>query len=164
MAAIYTTPRTWAAGEVVTASLLNTHLRDMMDFWYSGKNVLQQTNHNLGPYTTTSTSITDINAAFSLTGTITTGRALVYVGGSLSITGSAAYTVTLSLDVDGTSYQIGGTSTVIFVQYLHIVTGLSVGSRTFKLRWLVSNALGTATFTGGLGSNTAPISFAVVEL
>lgn len=28
----WTTPRTWAAAEVVTAALLNTHLRDNLDF------------------------------------------------------------------------------------------------------------------------------------
>lgn len=35
MAAIWTTPRTWVAGELVTAALLNTHLRDNFDWVYA---------------------------------------------------------------------------------------------------------------------------------
>lgn len=35
MAAIWTTPRTWVAGELVTAALLNTHLRDNFDWTYA---------------------------------------------------------------------------------------------------------------------------------
>ena len=32
MTATYTTPRTWVAGEVVTAALMNTHVRDNSDY------------------------------------------------------------------------------------------------------------------------------------
>src|SRR5262245_7568818 len=32
----WTTPRTWVAGELVTASMLNTHLRDNLNFLYGG--------------------------------------------------------------------------------------------------------------------------------
>jgi len=32
----WTTPRTWVAGELVTASMLNTHLRDNLNYLYGG--------------------------------------------------------------------------------------------------------------------------------
>ena len=32
----FTSPRTWVAGELVTASLLNTHLRDNLNALYGG--------------------------------------------------------------------------------------------------------------------------------
>lgn len=35
MPATYTAPRTWVVGELVTAAYLNTHLRDMMEYFYS---------------------------------------------------------------------------------------------------------------------------------
>jgi len=31
----WTTPRTWSAGELVTASMLNTHIRDNMDYLFA---------------------------------------------------------------------------------------------------------------------------------
>lgn len=33
----WTTPRTWVAGEVLTSTLLNTHVRDNLNFLYSGR-------------------------------------------------------------------------------------------------------------------------------
>jgi hypothetical protein len=35
MAAVWTTPRTWIAGETVTATQLNAHLRDNFDYLYA---------------------------------------------------------------------------------------------------------------------------------
>lgn len=163
MAAIYTTPRTWTAAELVTASIMNTHVRDNLDFMFNGKTA-GQTAHNLGPYTTTSTSVVDVNAAMSITQTITTGRALVTVAGRLTITGAGAYTVTLNLLADGTTYAIQSTSgAVSSLFYQHLVTSLSVGSKIFKLQWSVTNALGTATWTGASGDGS-PITFNVVEI
>lgn len=36
MTAVWTPPRTWNVGELVTAGLLNTHLRDNLEFLYFG--------------------------------------------------------------------------------------------------------------------------------
>lgn len=33
----WTTPRTWTTSELVTASIMNTHLRDQLNYLYSGK-------------------------------------------------------------------------------------------------------------------------------
>ena len=58
------TPKTWAVDELVTASMLNTHLRDNLNYLLGRpKQVIRRDNN--ATYTTTSTSFVDIDGRIS---------------------------------------------------------------------------------------------------
>jgi len=64
----WTTPRTWTTGEVVTASQLNTHVRDNLDDLRTAKVAIMGRNTNLSLTTATLTAVTwnqTIRNAFS---------------------------------------------------------------------------------------------------
>lgn len=127
-----------------------------------------------GDYTTTSTSVVDVDGT-NLALTITTGARRVMVGfvGTVSHTngGSQIY---FDVAVDGTDQ--GQTSGPVFglhgtrivtngyiaaVGFTYLTDVLSAGSHTFKLRWATTGA--TATLQGG-STNRAFMEFWVQEM
>lgn len=58
----WTTPRTWTTGELVTASIMNTHVRDNLLYLAGGNRVIVEPAVGSN-YTTTSTSFVDVDAA-----------------------------------------------------------------------------------------------------
>lgn len=151
MAAIYTTPRTWAAGEVVTASLLNTHLRDMMDY-FKARPISNVTDYDGTVSSTTSTSYVDITGATVNITTSGSSRLLILAnvvqGNS---TGLNVHSVTAL--VDGVN-QGDATFGLVAVnparsdQYLsmpicHLTSVVFNGAHTVKLQYRVHTA---ATF------------------
>lgn len=91
----WTTPRTWVASELVTATLLNTHLRDNLNALKS-PSVTRKT-ETAGTFTTSSTSfVTVTNGEIELV--TTGGHLLVFVSGTLTAnTGLIGY-ISLLLD------------------------------------------------------------------
>ena len=159
----WTTPRTWVTGEVLTATDLNTHLRDNLDALKAPPTAHNELDESSN-YTTTSVTFVDIDATnLSLTIETTGGDVLVGFVGSVMHSTSGAV-VLLDLDVDGSrladddgflGVRPTNSSTSGNVSFVYLVTGLSAGSHTFKLQWRVTG--GTATMHNGAGTANADV-------
>ena len=135
MTATWTTPRTWATGEVVTAALLNAHLSDNLDYLKARPQVAYFSSANDGNITSTSGSYVNISSDYSKTITTTAaGRVQVTFMAGIGTSGS---NVQMKLYVDGVDSGLIAlvTSGTIVVALSRIVTGLSAGSHTFEIRW-----------------------------
>lgn len=154
----WATPRTWSTGELVTATLLNTHLRDQLTAIKtpaSFRCIIDEASN----YTTSSTSFTDIDAT-NLSATITTGGGAVMVFFMGTVVNSGASRIYFNIDVDGSPVAaddglIFGTATAFYGPFTlaYLVTGLSAGSHTFKMQWKA--AANTNTLYAGAGTATA---------
>lgn len=92
----WTTPRTWVASELVTATLLNTHLRDNLNA-LKNPSVTRKT-ETAGTFTTSSTSFVTVPGG-EIELVTTGGHLLVFVSGTL--TGDTSLTGYISLLLDG---------------------------------------------------------------
>lgn len=101
MAAIYTTPRTWVASELVTASILNTHVRDNLDY-LKARPVARVSDLDGTVTSTTSTSFVDMTGASVSITTSGSSRLLILAQGvwSGSLDFTTAYVAAL---IDGTN-------------------------------------------------------------
>lgn len=150
----WTAPRTWVAGELVTATLLNVHLRDNLDALKAPPTLTYEIN-NPSNYTTTSATFTDVDATnLALAITTTGGDVLCVFQGSLAHSTSTD-SVRFDIAVDGTrkgstngliTLRPANAGTTFAVQFIvvYLVEGLSAGSHTFKLQWQTTG--GTATY------------------
>jgi len=152
----WTDPRTWAVGEVVTATLLNEQLRDNL-------NALKVTNSDeytldeSSDYTTTSTSFVDVDATnLALNLTTTGGDILVGFAGMMRPIGSSPR-VYFDIDIDGAAagddgiWGIGtlnGTYTPL--SFTRLFTGITSGAHIIKLQWKVSG--GSINLASGAGT------------
>lgn len=152
----WTTPKTWVTGEVLTASDLNTQVRDNLDALKSPPTA-QVLLDESADFTTTSTAFVDVDASrLALTITTGGGDVLVSFQGTLYQTHNS-YNY-LDVGVDGTRF--GGDDGLLNVRLLSsayataafniLVTGLAAGSHTFSLQWRVS--AGTLKLFAGAGS------------
>lgn len=150
----WVTPRTWVAGELVTAAIMNAHVRDELNALKTPASDVK--NLTIGTdTTTTSTSFVDIDST-NLAITFTTGGGDCMVGftGTVSIGGT--YRVLFNVMIDGADAVATdglvetAAATGAAVGFVYLATGLSAASHTFKLRWKVSG--GTATFYRGAGT------------
>lgn len=161
----WTTPRTWADNDLVNATIMNTHVRDQLNYLLNERPFGDGYDASGGAgYTTTSASDVLVNAALQKTLVLTSTRVLFLFLGSVTVTG--ANTVIGSLYVDGVlNREVFRTTTGVVtppqaVLSAALISGLTVGSRTFDIRWRVT--AGTGTLYRG-ASNTYPISFVVKE-
>lgn len=142
MTATWTTPRTWAVGELVTAALMNTHLRDNLDFLKTPIAAYSALGSN---FSTTSSSYVDTGLSVTI---VTNGGGLdVFLTGYVGVTQIA--TVTYRLLVDSVTPYAGivfvpAGSEIMNASLAIHVSGLSAGSHTVKLQLLTN--VGTATF------------------
>lgn len=145
MTATWTANRTWTAGELVTAAIMNTYIRDNLD-WL--KKPTESGNITFSSdFTTTSASFVDVTGQ---TTTLTTN------GGGLDVfirytvqSSSSSTSAQFQLVVDGStniilsSFSSGITLRNNYTTYHHI-PALSAGSHTVKVQALIS---GGATLT-----------------
>lgn len=169
----WTTPKTWTVDELVTASMLNTHLRDNLNYLFSGRGgggtaVLRD---NSGQYTTTSTSFVDVDAT-NLKIDLTLSGTKVLVGFSGVVEHSLGNNrVFFDVDVGGTRHANSFTDGLVMwrgengpatmgAAFVVLITGLSTGANTFKLQWKVASG------TGRLKSNStdSPVNFWAMEV
>lgn len=157
----WSTPKTWSTGELVTSSLLNTHLRDQLIF-LKDPPTGQYTLNQGSDYTTTSSTYVDVDGTnLALTLVTAGGDVLVgFYGTFQHSTANAA--VALDISVDGV--RQGGDDGLITgraastqngylpIAFVAMVRGLSAGSHTIKLQWKTTAA--TATLHAGAGSAT----------
>jgi hypothetical protein len=163
----WVTPRTWVPEELVTANLLNTHLRDNLNALKNPPSARYEPNEG-SDYTTTSTSFVDVDAT-NLALTITTAGGDVMVGfhGLVAPDNVGAARVLFDVAVDGTrtagndgitgTTQEGseGGARPKNVSFVRLISGLAAGSHTFKLQWRTNT--GTATLYAGAGTSNADV-------
>lgn len=147
MPATWTSPRTYTIGELITKSILDTHVRDNL-LWLKTPAAAIDT---VSGISTTSASLVDVTGSSISVTTTGTGGVDVFWVGTFSVTVTA--TVTLALVVDG--------ATIFSIPYATSMTGfahgcsfpyhlatLSAAAHTIKMQ--VSTNAGTATITGYL--------------
>jgi hypothetical protein len=151
MPAIWSSPRSWSVGELVSASLLNSHLRDNLEFLKGPPTALYILNES-SDYTTTSTSFVNVD-----------GTKLSLIGFCGCVLESAG---TLFFDVEVDAVRTGGDDGLCVVtpttasqrlnaSFFKLIQGLSAGVHTFKLQWKVT--AGTATLLAGSGTSNGDI-------
>lgn len=145
----WTTPKTWATGDLVTAVDLNTHLRDNLNALKG----VPITAANFSMYTgTTSTAFVDIGSAYNLTITVSEGsRLLIGLWGSWSI-GAGGYTSYLDLLIDSTraghttdglqqlNVSSYGEQHIVPFSILYVSSALSAGAHTIKPQYRTENS------------------------
>lgn len=158
----WVTARTWTAGELITASIMNAHVRDNLNALKTPAGGYSVINEG-SDYTTTSTSFTDIDTTdLSLTFTTAGGDVIIFFCGSMNggTIGQSTF-VDIHESVAGT--RLGGDDGLLQIVYataLNVVpvticyraTGLSAASHTFKMQWKVT--ANTATLYAGAGTST----------
>jgi hypothetical protein len=159
MTALWTLPRTWATGEIVTAAQLNTHLRDNLDYLKLREDT--PLNHftctSSTAYTTTSSTFTDMDSA-GLTGTLVTTGGPVLIGAAMSWKSSGT-SIDVCLDVAINGARIGhATYGVTMMQSVAAnlllpvawsqVRALAAGAYALKLQWRTSSGTLSAGPTG----------------
>ncbi len=166
----WTAPRTWVTAEVVSASNLNTHVRDNFletapakstaadrIFISSGANTLKERVPDATVVatseTTTSTSYTDLATAGPVVTSTTGTRALVIVTAAVSVT-TAGAKVYMGIAVSGaTTDSADDASSLVFTSdssnqqvrasSSHFFEGLTGGSNVFTAKYKVSAGTGT---------------------
>lgn len=150
----YTTPRTWVAGELVTASMMNTYVRDNQIALKDPPSATLS-NWSVAAVSTTSTSFVLIDAAFTGSITTTGGRVLVTVTGRILQAGTghiANFAVLIDGVVQGDAtegtyrhYAEAGSATrgIAFTFWSDV---LSAASHTFTIHWKTNT--GTLTLEG----------------
>ena len=145
----WTAPKTWATGELVSASNLNEQVRDNLLVLKDPPSDNYEVDEG-SDYTTTSTSFVDVDAT-NLALTITTqgGDVMVHFHGGM--VRAAASGVYISFDVDLDGARIGGDDGITGVTqyddyhnvtFTRLITGLAAGEHTFKLQWKVHTSTG----------------------
>lgn len=164
MPATWTAPRTYTTGELITKTILDTHVRDNL-LWL--KTPTESGNITFASdFTTTATTYTDITG---LTSTITTNGGGLDVYLRLTMMHNTAGAENwMQLVIDGTSSAILGSwcsslvSKMSTYQFTHHVAALSAGSHTFKIQVKGWGGAGTITIRGTSGAFGDP-QFYVVE-
>ncbi len=164
MPATWTTPKTWNTGDPLTASDMNTQIRDNLTVLKAPPTTLFRADQ-MSDYSTSSTTFVDVDGAgteLELSITTTGGDVLIGFVGSVSVPGQA---INIYFDIyydsvgrigqdDGLmviSQYYSGTVTKAPVSLICLKTGLSAGTHTFKPQWKVAS--GTATLFAGAGTS-----------
>lgn len=140
----WTSARTWTTGELVTAAIMNTHVRDNLNALASPQATMTTMTTTR---TTTSTSFADLTDATATITTVGWGQlvafASLHVHGSTAVQGSS-YEFDLDAAVTGAiaAVELRDTSSTLGLQANAILmyrwTGVSAASHTVKIRWKVT--------------------------
>lgn len=142
----WTTPKTWAPGDPLVASELNTHIRDNLDALKNPPTtVFDPTSSN---YTTTSSSFEDVHTTdWKLLSLDTNGGPLLICLNSVVYldTGGTGETVNAHFDVEVDGNRIGdGDDGITYgrvslqaraVSFNYLLQGIAAGSHDFILQW-----------------------------
>lgn len=152
----WTSPRTWTTTELVTAALLNSHLRDNLNFLASTTSDTEPNSR-----TFTNTGYLDLDALTGGAGSITAVSVSVDTGTAAIVCMSAELNQATAGQVTFMSYRISGATTVAasdtWAAYLHSPsasvggtptrvrrhTGLNAGTNVFEVQARVSGGTGT---------------------
>jgi len=144
----WTTPRTWVAGEVPTAAIMNAHVRDNLNALKDPPQAVAE-NYN-ATLSTTSTSFANITGA-EVTITTTGGRAMIGFQISQTASGGTSSDFTCyEITIDGTA--VSGHANGVLITYMgaplsfvHLTAALSAGAHTIRVQWRVNTASRTAS-------------------
>lgn len=166
----WTAPRTWVTAEIVTASVMNTHVRDnlletapgiattagrilvvggansVVERLADGANITTSE-------TTTSTSFTDLTTTGPTVSSTTGTRAIVWLGCQIS-NNTAGEWGGMSFAISGATTSSAGSNTAIMFesdsanQFAHVGSSpfevtLTSGTNTFTSKYIVSGGTGT---------------------
>jgi hypothetical protein len=143
----WTLPKTWFAGELVTANLLNTHLRDNLNALHARPKVVYK--DNACSYSTSSSTLVDVDSSnLSLSLDTTGGDVLVLVNATVSVSGSYwTDRVNLGVTCDGALTAVrpqvtryGSNDNMINITLVAVLANLDADSHDFVLRWSVAGA------------------------
>lgn len=165
----WTTPRDWTTNELVTATLLNTHLRDNLSYLLArpAGSIARVAGSD---YSTSSTSWVNIDATnLSITKTIKSGQALALAAlwGKCSTGGYRAH-FTFAVDSGGQlghatyglwNYLINSANAVYPVMLVGLFTGLSAASHVFTLQYKAASGVTVYAY-----STDTPITFVILEV
>lgn len=139
----WTTPKTWEVGELITAPMLNTHVRDNLGHLFA-RPLAQSVQAGAAGYVITGTSYAAVDPT-NLKLTLTTASGRVMIGLLASLQGSATLSAGLRVSIDnGAQVAVWGDAIHVLVTISPaplpplLVTGLSVGQHTFALEAKVS--------------------------
>lgn len=159
----WTTPRTWSTGELVTASIMNTHVRDNLNALKSPAYFLCEIDEGADYTIAATTTFTAIDGT-DLTATVTCGGGnwLVGFSGVAFYSSGAATKSFFTVAVDGTVYTTLGndgimmgavaTATHSYTSFTTILRDISAASHSFALYWK-TGATGTYGLYAGAGTS-----------
>lgn len=166
----WTSPQTWTSGQVVTASDLNTHLRDNLSYLFSGRPQFSIVYEGVADKTVTGITWTDVDAANlkSPALAIKSGRFLCFASCRLQADNTAGSSAQLDVIMDSTTRK-GGTSGLVkltqntnnWVSVAALFTGIvDTVTHDFKLQF----RNGTVGATTQIYGNAWPINFSGFEV
>jgi hypothetical protein len=160
MTATWTQPRTWSVGELTTAALMNTHMRDNFDALKSPPSSGKVS--FAADFTSTSAAFVDVTG---VTATITTFGGGLNVNFSCMLTNSSATFVQFQILVDGVVERIlPGVTTAAAANFPYCVThhiaAIAAGSHTIKIQ--TKCGAGTTTIKGTTAASGDP-QYYVIE-
>ena len=159
----WTSPRTWVAGELVTAALMNAHVRDNL---IALKDPPSEVDPGIGTsdYTTTSTSMVDISADLSIVLATTGGDILIMLSGTWGTTTTQDRSVDLVEDAvslsrhsDGIANPLRDSGTA-HASMFFLSESPTAASHTYKPQWKTGG--GTLKLFNGGTINVNPIFMA----
>lgn len=149
----WTTPRTWVTSEVVSASVMNAHVRDNLTYLLARPVALAEP-LSATDYTVTSTGYVDLDASeLNLAVAPASGRVLI--GLNMVAYGSASLSAGLRVNVDAGLQYVYWSENLMVTTALNmlptppiLLTGLTVAQHTFKLQVKVNGNTMTIKRTG----------------
>lgn len=165
MPAVWTAPKNWTTSELLTAALLNTHLRDNLDWLKTPPIQVHTPTANA-----TTSSTTFVTTGWQVTLNSASGGFLCWLR-TVQLANTGAYGQ-YDIEVDGTrqgvgypwglglSYQVSGGGYQLLT-FTHYVPPLAAGSHTFKLMFSVA---GGGSLTLHAGTATVRSEFGVREI
>lgn len=154
----WVSPRTWTTGELVTKTIMDTHVRDNLNALKTSARGICIIDEG-SDYSTSSTSWADMDATdLSITMTTAGGDLLIlWMASAVCATAPGHFDVTIDSTRQGgddgltTLGQI--TNGIIPCCIAYIVTGVSAASHVFRMQHAVSTG-GTMTTYAGAGTST----------
>jgi hypothetical protein len=158
----WTTPRTWTTGELVTKTIMDTHIRDNLNALKDPPSDNVDVNESSDYYTSSGTFVDVGYPALDVTITTAGGDVLIVLFGTLKcVTGLAR--CYLDLEIDGTT-MLGGDDGLLCVVpkpiasasdtapfcLVFLATGVDAGEHTFTPKWKTS--AGTMYLFAGAGT------------
>jgi len=138
----WTTPRTWAVNEQLTAALMNEQVRDNLSYLYDnmqGKLVTGY-DYDYGKQSTTSTSYTDTTISVTITTTLQC-TLLIIAHAKLRTTGGGSYPADVAIH-NGTTQLLERTNTLQEYReetWVLRVPGKAAGTYTYKLQFKITS-------------------------
>lgn len=152
----WTSPRTWLTGELVTAALLNTHVRDNLNY---AKTAYSDVDNGTAVFTNTVFADMDALTGTPLGGPLsvaaeTGDSALVILTSNLWNTTAGQFTVVgfrvsgattvAATDNDALYYESSNAADQIQASWSGLITGLTPGTNTFEMVARVAAGTGNA--------------------